>query len=122
MERDVSEHGAPVVGGEISIHTLRMERDLVTTVEDGSITISIHTLRMERDATKAAENYCAYLFQSTRSAWSVTLGSWQGYPPFNISIHTLRMERDFMGAFDLKIPSAFQSTRSAWSVTRHHQV
>ena len=55
----------------ISIHTLRMERDVIPIINGQTGHISIHTLRMERDAVIAD-----------------TL-----IRPI-ISIHTLRMERD----------------------------
>ncbi len=64
---------------------------------DSSMSISIHTLRMERDDEERPGRVRRVLFQSTRSAWSVT----QDY----INKNTVKKE--------------FQSTRSAWSVTLH---
>ena len=56
--------------------------------------ISIHTLRMERDYGPLDKWEEQSQFQSTRSAWSVTLGYGQAIRFRAISIHTLRMERD----------------------------
>ena len=58
------------------------------------IQISIHTLRMEGDGSTRKALECKVGFQSTPSAWRVTitdiiLGYYLG-----ISIHTLRMEGD----------------------------
>ena len=56
---------------------------------------SIHTLRMEGDFAVSVSGVVTVSFQSTPSAWRVTL-----YPalpsgqPWAISIHTLRVEGD----------------------------
>ncbi len=62
--------------------------------------ISIHTLRMERDARNAGNRAHRLIFQSTRSAWSVTISPRFLPCSLCISIHTLRMERD-SGTCDL---------------------
>ena len=56
--------------------------------------ISIHTLRMERDQQQTCLHIRLCLFQSTRSAWSVTNAIHHAVKRITISIHTLRMERD----------------------------
>ena len=101
----------------ISIHALRMERDIAERLEKRAKEISIHALRMERDS-----HHLFFLGQD------------------QISIHALRMERDSAGKssrrrrkdFYPRAPhgarhgsigpmrsiGAFLSTRSAWSATR----
>ena len=59
------------VQAAISIHTLRMERDVTINGDVVINGISIHTLRMERDSVSAPMSMKPR-FQSTRSAWSVT--------------------------------------------------
>ena len=78
----------------ISIHTLRMEGDRRRSILPPDHDISIHTLRMEGDAPNDLYKLKRLAFQSTPSAWRVTL-----LPRFfglvaAISIHTLRMEGD----------------------------
>ena len=105
-----------------------------------AIAISIHTLRVEGDACTRQSRPSGALFQSTPSAWRVTMNLpllltdfvFQSTPsawrvtsgtPFAtvgtplISIHTLRVEGD--GYFWLAAPGIhlFQSTPSAWRVT-----
>ena len=58
------------------------------------------------------------IFQSTRSAWSVTVLRLREMRHLVISIHTLRMERDKTMRTRLLSHWTFQSTRSAWSVTK----
>ena len=78
----------------ISIHALRMERDLQTLHIGNKIVISIHALRMERDEFPAASFVFIVKFQSTRSAWSATKRLENRGFNLVISIHALRMERD----------------------------
>ncbi len=102
--------------------------------------ISIHALRMERDLHPTHCNTIYFEFLSTRSAWSATVYYGLTYQQEAISIHALRMERDSrsccLGAYSTDFyPRAphgarpisggawmtwivFLSTRSAWSATR----
>ena len=58
----------------ISIHTLRMEGDVVSGVLNGSVVvISIHTLRMEGDS-KSAQKSRTLLFKSNRPAEKLPTG------------------------------------------------
>ena len=56
--------------------------------------ISIHTLRMEGDVNRRLGVPEEEQFQSTPSAWRVTLAGFLRSLPCIISIHTLRMEGD----------------------------
>ena len=125
--------------GAISIHALRMERDVRTPREVYSRVISIHALRMERDHCRPSLVSRLGKFQSTRSAWSATRSFLRNFTKDDISIHALRMERDLSVLFILigrsyfnpRAPLGarlltryspagclpFQSTRSAWSAT-----
>ena len=59
---------------DISIHTLRVEGDTVMQSKpDKHLQISIHTLRVEGDASPAEVMDRTKTFQSTPSAWRVTL-------------------------------------------------
>ena len=78
----------------ISIHTLRMEGDLIKSSSSPFGPISIHTLRMEGDSARSLPPLVSRTFQSTPSAWRVT---------------------DFI--VDDGGGSVFQSTPSAWRVT-----
>ena len=85
----------------ISIHTLRMEGDIVVIPLCPAIGfISIHTLRMEGDHIVYIKNPSESIFQSTPSAWRVTLAT-------QVAPGTAQ----------------FQSTPSAWRVTapNHNQ-
>ena len=79
----------------ISIHTLRMEGDHFTLLNRTSSRISIHTLRMEGDWIYQHWTSFLYKFQSTPSAWRVTVTFAAGIVSTPISIHTLRMEGDY---------------------------
>ena len=57
----------------ISIHTLRMEGDVLERLLDATNVISIHTLRMEGDVDISDPSVFAWSFQSTPSAWRVTI-------------------------------------------------
>ena len=94
MEGDET-NGTPMVNQMISIHTLRMEGD--PEEQDLYIIggISIHTLRMEGDLVRFMTTYSGDKFQSTPSAWRVTILVRCRRPHDRISIHTLRMEGDF---------------------------
>ena len=63
-------------------------------MNDATYTISIHALRMERDVITSRTSDGIARFQSTRSAWSATQSVLHSLHLFNISIHALRMERD----------------------------
>ena len=56
--------------------------------------ISIHTLRVEGDERGKDVADQLRLFQSTPSAWRVTVAAWMYGIAELISIHTLRMEGD----------------------------
>ena len=58
------------------------------------VPISIHTLRMEGDLLIRALTKKEDRFQSTPSAWRVTSAQRLGSAQWRISIHTLRMEGD----------------------------
>ena len=79
--------------------------------------ISIHALRMERDIWTGRRNCRKQLFQSTRSAWSATADEQKRQGERLISIHALRMERDDIASWCKRGQPIFQSTRSAWSAT-----
>ena len=81
----------------ISIHSLRMEGDIVICTAVQLLIISIHSLRMEGDAHEISGILTAGAFQSTPSAWRET---------FSHSIS---------GATPV-----FQSTPSAWRETVCH--
>ena len=104
--------------------------------------ISIHTLRVEGDRVIPASSRIARIFQSTPSAWRVTVDlakvkqliiisihtlRVEGDRGLNyirifrriISIHTLRMEGDVFPTSSCNHLTLFQSTPSAWRVTRH---
>ena len=57
----------------ISIHTLRMEGDPCDFFGQLGNLISIHTLRMEGDNSLLPPTFSTAAFQSTPSAWRVTL-------------------------------------------------
>ena len=71
-----------------------MERDAESELTGRKNEISIHTLRMERDLHRVNVTAVFVQFQSTRSAWSVTRRGRTLCGGKFISIHTLRMERD----------------------------
>ncbi len=94
MERDETRLSHQRIPSPISIHALRMERDIIPQILVKSIPISIHALRMERDDEDQRENENQM-----------------------ISIHALRMERDDPRAVVGGPKMGFLSTRSAWSAT-----
>ena len=79
---------------KISIHSLRMEGDIVSRCSPSSSCISIHSLRMEGDNN---------LFRRRCDVF--------------ISIHSLRMEGDPLSSVSARISNVFQSTPSAWRET-----
>ena len=91
-------------------------RHVERLMEELNIEISIHALRMERDVSLSW--YAQSLpFQSTRSAWSATDWIPRAQGDHQISIHALRMERDRLPPIISATRARFQSTRSAWSAT-----
>ena len=78
----------------ISIHTLRVEGDGAALVLPPTAPISIHTLRVEGDPMRWGTPPSEQKFQSTPSAWRVTVRARWGTPIKFISIHTLRVEGD----------------------------
>ena len=59
-----------------------------------AIAISIHTLRVEGDASQWPSRHRRLRFQSTPSAWRVTIRPQEHGAGRTISIHTLRVEGD----------------------------
>ena len=78
----------------ISIHSLRMEGDPVSSGKTIRQSISIHSLRMEGDEMSTVSEYVGEVFQSTPSAWRETIFSKASFAKSAISIHSLRMEGD----------------------------
>ncbi len=82
-------------GQIISIHSLRMEGDMIPTIVCGITShISIHSLRMEGDFFCVLSVILDALFQSTPSAWRETKSGKIAVKLTKISIHSLRMEGD----------------------------
>ena len=94
MERDALGLAERKAFHPISIHALRMERDIEAVQDIRDYEISIHALRMERDLGDIGVVIDLIGFQSTRSAWSATLFLILRLAKDRISIHALRMERD----------------------------
>ena len=102
-------------------------------------TISIHTLRVEGDMIRGDTTIRAWRFLSTPSVWRVTTSqsSTLGFhlisihtlrvegdvarlsvqADVTISIHTLRVEGDWLTAHPLSTLGQFLSTPSVWRVT-----
>ena len=78
----------------ISIHSLRMEGDPVSSGKTIRQSISIHSLRMEGDEMSTVSEYVGEAFQSTPSAWRETIMYFVSKMEKLISIHSLRMEGD----------------------------
>ena len=78
----------------ISIHSLRMEGDIVTLTRLVQPEISIHSLRMEGDGSKLTAPRRKAIFQSTPSVWRETISTLVKQALTEISIHSLRMEGD----------------------------
>ena len=98
----------------ISIHTLRVEGDAKVAAETAKAeAISIHTLRVIRMWAKIA---FADIFQSTPSAWRVTMSSALSlmYPLFQSTPSAWRVTA---GLAMYLFGDVFQSTPSAWRVT-----
>ena len=73
MEGDVINEVGGCFMGNISIHSLRMEGDLVIPLLSGFVIgISIHSLRMEGDRYAMVSGADSSSFQSTPSAWRET--------------------------------------------------
>ena len=68
--------------------TIRLNQDDFTTC------ISIHSLRMEGDEMSTVSEYVGEVFQSTPSAWRETIMYFVSKMEKLISIHSLRMEGD----------------------------
>ena len=82
------------------------------------VCISIHSLRMEEDLVFLYILIHREKFQSTPSAWRETQAIRIPCPPVCISIHSLRMEEDLVFLYILIHREKFQSTPSAWRETR----
>ena len=79
----------------ISIHALRMERDVCFSFSYSSQrSISIHALRMERDFAGTSALYGPQHFNPRAPHGARQLSSLSGQFTRLISIHALRMERD----------------------------
>ena len=102
---------------EISIHALRMERDIEVHRFHLRYRISIHALRMERDSRSSRRCSRSWRFQSTRSAWSATRD--ETLAIMSVIFQSTRSAWSATwrkhGLFTLV--QKFQSTRSAWSAT-----
>ena len=101
----------------ISIHSLRMEGDLMFTKYTLTCVISIHSLRMEGDNRGATATTLRVIFQSTPSAWRETLCSFlcrkrklyfNPLPPHGGRRRNYHSRNATVG---------FQSTPSAWRET-----
>ena len=104
--------------GHISIHSLRMEGDVLgySNTRD-ALAISIHSLRMEGDSPDFLIQLATQLFQSTPSAWRETGTVAETNFAQPISIHSLRMEGDHHQEYAIPGDLRFQSTPSAWRET-----
>ena len=95
MEGDLSLFSKHFTNVHISIHSLRMEGDVLMCIfQHGKRGISIHSLRMEGDIISVIRAVAFIPFQSTPSAWRETTKN-----------------DGFM------MIKAFQSTPSAWRET-----
>ena len=101
----------------ISIHSLRMEGDPVSSGKTIRQSISIHSLRMEGDEMSTVSEYVGEVFQSTPSAWRETIMYFVSKMEKLISIHSLRMEGDSKENIVSSPFRKFQSTPSAWRET-----
>ena len=79
--------------------------------------ISIHALRMERDLPPRGGLRCSSNFNPRAPHGARHQGIGQRLVGGKISIHALRMERDHHVFLLFSHKSVFQSTRSAWSAT-----
>ena len=101
----------------ISIHSLRMEGDIVPIISLAIlVVISIHSLRMEGDIPIISITISHGGFQSTPSAWRETLLIFTTYgaPAFQSTPSAWRETDDVSAA---PPSAAFQSTPSAWRET-----
>ena len=71
-----------------------MEGDPVSSGKTIRQSISIHSLRMEGDEMSTVSEYVGEVFQSTPSAWRETIMYFVSKMEKLISIHSLRMEGD----------------------------
>ena len=117
-----------------------MEGDLLQAVSNQDFQISIHTLRVEGDILHISPYRLSLSFQSTPSVWRVTISpivkaltplqfqstpsvwrvtAYTIYPTYGniISIHTLRVEGDCIAQTRISFCRLFQSTPSVWRVT-----
>ena len=79
----------------ISIHSLRVEGDIIAHILVFVNDISIHSLRVEGDDTKGFDKSVEGIFQSTPSVWRETHCSGCAKRRRPISIHSLRVEGDY---------------------------
>ena len=114
----------------ISIHSLRMEGDVLLCTGQGilrhfnplpphggrlfvfrrnrvALGISIHSLRMEGDVDEQNDFAVFWIFQSTPSAWRETYKVKNQSATCVISIHSLRMEGDDVETYFLRILGHF---------------
>ena len=78
----------------ISIHSLRMEGDLVVTIGIGVVKISIHSLRMEGDNIGKLFEYITTHFNPLPPHGGRQNNYFHVFSSNCISIHSLRMEGD----------------------------
>ena len=88
-----------------------MEGDPVSSGKTIRQSISIHSLRMEGDEMSTVSEYVGEVFQSTPSAWRETIMYFVSKMEKLISIHSLRMEGDRKAA-DPRLPGCAISIRS----------
>ena len=101
----------------ISIHSLRMEGDLVCCIPLRTGKISIHSLRMEGDSRIYGSVSIHSHFNPLPPHGGRLNESVRGVKVPDISIHSLRMEGDLEQPQALRGVLVFQSTPSAWRET-----
>ena len=102
----------------ISIHSLRMEGDMLSLIAPSNLSLFQSTPSAWRETaqTGIAAAYF-YIFQSTPSAWRETKEAVLFLYDLHISIHSLRKEGDGVPLCILTGDYTFQSTPSAWRET-----
>ena len=92
--RETAQLSALEIAQQISIHSLRMEGDLLLRLIFVFLFQFQSTPSAWRETPGAASLYGSWGFQSTPSAWRETFGRYCGGIFHAISIHSLRMEGD----------------------------
>ncbi len=112
-----SSRNASSLAAIISIHSLRMEGDLIDSTSQTKIRRFQSTPSAWRETTPVNQFIRYQTFQSTPSAWRETTSESSESESPNISIHSLRMEGDLFGSLRSTAAPVFQSTPSAWRET-----